>query len=163
TEAAEARLQEALQISLQGGSVLHEVAARAELALTLADAGRPADAQPHLARTQEVLAGGEDWRGLAGRIELAQAAALVAGEGFEAAEAAFVGATGNFHRLGLVGDEAEAQQRWGQARLKVGDRTGAQEKLSQSLEVYRRAGAGSRWAERVVADKLAIQGISGAT
>jgi class 3 adenylate cyclase len=163
TEAAEARHKEALQISLEGGSVLHEVAARAELALTLADAGRPADAHPHLARTQEVLAGGEDWRGVAGRIELARAAALVAGEGSEAAEASFAGATGIFHRLGLVWDEAEALQRWGQARLQARDRTGAQEKLGQSLEVYRQAGAASRWVERVVADKLAIQGIGGAT
>ncbi len=163
TEAAKARLQEALQIALQGGSVLHEVATRAELALTLADAGRPADARPHLIRAQEVLAGGEDWRGVAGRVELARAAALVAEEEPETAEAAFAEATGIFQRLGLVWDEAEALQRWGQARLQAGDRTGAQEKLGQSLEVYRQAGAGSPWIERVVADKLAVQGIGGTT
>jgi class 3 adenylate cyclase len=100
---------------------------------------------------------------VAGRVELARAAALVAEEEPERAEAAFAEATGIFQRLGLVWDEAEALQRWGQARLQAGDRTGAQEKLGQSLEVYRRAGAGSRWVERVVADKLAVQGIGGAT
>jgi class 3 adenylate cyclase/tetratricopeptide (TPR) repeat protein len=163
TAAAEARLGEALRIAGEGRSVVHELAARAELALVLADAGRPEDAGTHLTRCGEVLAGGEDWRGLAGRVDLARAAALVAEDQPETAEGAFAEATGIFRRLGLAWDEAEALQRWGQARLQSGDRTGAQEKLGQALEVYRRAGAGSPWIERVVADKLAIQGVGGAS
>ncbi len=40
--------------------------------------------RPHLIRAEEILAGGEDWRGVAGRVELARAAALVAEEEREA-------------------------------------------------------------------------------
>ena len=147
----------------QGGSVLHELASsgRAD-----ADAGRrrppprrtPAPSPPMRSWPAARMAG-------CGRAGRAGPSHRPGGqrEDFEAAEAAFERATGVFRRLSLVWDEAEALQRWGQARLQAGDRTGAQEKLSQSLEVYRRAGAGSRWIERVVADKLAIQGIGGAT
>ena len=163
TAAAEARLQEALNIALQGGSVLHELPAQAELALTLADAGRPGDGRQHLTRAEEILAGGEDWRGVAGRVGLARAVMLMAEEEPETAAASFAKATEISHRLDLLWDEAEALQRWGRARLEAGDRAGAQEKLGRSLEVYRRAGAGSPWVERVVADKLAVQGIGGAT
>jgi class 3 adenylate cyclase len=162
TATAGARLEEALRIAGEGRSVVHELAARAELALVLADAGQPDDAGTHLTRCREVMAGGEDWRGLAGRVDLAQAVTLVAEDQPETAEGAFAEATRIFRRLGLVWDEAEALQRWGQTLRQAEDRTGAQEKLGQALEVYRRSGAGSPWIERVVADKLAVQGVGGA-
>jgi len=163
TEAAETQLSHSLQIAVDGGSVLHELPVRAELALTLADAGRPEDARRHLSHAEEMLAGGEDWRGVAGRVELARAAILVAEEEPASAEGPFADASQIFRRLGLVWDEAEALHRWGQARRQAGDRAGAQEKLGEALEIYRRVGAGSIWVERVVADKLVVQGISGAT
>jgi eukaryotic-like serine/threonine-protein kinase len=155
-------LEEALRIATEGRSVVHEMAAQAELALTLVDAGSVEEAEQHLARIGEILAGGEDWRGLGGRTHLASAAALVAGGRLQAAETAFGDATAIFHRLHLAWDEAEAFHRWGRARLEADDRAGAQEKLSQALEIYQRISAGSRWIEPVVADKLAAQGIGGA-
>ena len=74
----------AVPLTIEGASVLHSMMrfrwtewrkltepARAELALTLADAGRPEEAGAHLSLAREILAGGEDWRGLVGRIALA--------------------------------------------------------------------------------------------
>ena len=161
TPAAEARLEEALDIALEGGSVLHEFAARAELALLQASDGRPDPATAHLNRCREIQAGGEDWQGLAGRVELARAVVFGADEERESAEAAYAQAVEVFRRLELPWDEAEALHRWGQLSFGVGDRARAQEKLGQALEVYRRIGAGSRWIERVVTDKLAVQGLGG--
>src|SRR5206468_1200357 len=64
-----------------------------------------------------------------------------------------------FARLGLVWDEAAAQRRWGQACLRAGDRTGAVQHLAAALELYRRHGAGNRWIEPLVGEKLAAQGV----
>ncbi len=159
--AAEARLEEALAIAIDGGSLLHELPARAELALTLADAGRPEEAGKHLVRAGDILAGGEDWRGVAGRVALARAAILAAENQSQAAEETFADAAGVFSGLGLVWDEAETLQRWGRFLLQAEDRTGAAEKLGRALEIYREVGAGSAWIEPVVADKLAAQGVGG--
>ncbi|MGH8973003.1 MAG: AAA family ATPase, partial [Acidimicrobiia bacterium] len=158
---AESPLAEALGLAIDGGNLVQELATRAELALTLADTGRPDEAGKHLARARDILAGGEDWRGLTGCVALAGAATLVAQGQPEAAETAFGDATGVFHTLGLVWDEAEALHRWGRARLESDDRSGAQEKLGQALEIYQRIGAGSAWIEPVVAAKLAVQGVGG--
>jgi class 3 adenylate cyclase len=114
-----------------------------------------------LSRAREILAGGEDWRGLVGRIALAEAMILVADDQAKMAEAPFGDALGVFQHLDLVWDEAETLHRWARARLLAGDRTGAQEMLGQALEIYRRVGADSAWIEAVVADKLAVQGIGG--
>jgi class 3 adenylate cyclase len=163
TPAAEAHLEEALSIARKGGSVVHELSARAELALLLARVGRLGPAGRHLDRCREIVEGVEDWRGLAGRIALAQAV-LVAGAGQpDAADEAFAAAVSLFRNLDLPWDEADALQRWGQHCFANGERPKAQEKLGQALEVYRRIGAGSRWIERVVADKLSVQGIGSST
>jgi class 3 adenylate cyclase len=155
---AVARLEEALGFALEGGSVLHELATRAELALALADAGRPGDAATHLARAEELLAGNEDWRGVAGRVHLARAAMLAA-EDSPQVESAFGAALDVFDRVSLPWDQADGLQRWGHFRLAAGDRSGAQEKFAQVLEVYQRIGAGSPWIEPVVADRLAALGV----
>ena len=151
--------EEALGWALDGGSVLQELATRVELTLALADTGRPKDATPHLDRAEEILAGGEDWRGVAGRAHLATAAVLAAQDGGDQAEDAFRTAIEIFERLGLSWDQADGLQRWGHARLGAGDRTGAQERFAQALEVYQRIGAGSLWIEPVVADRLAALGV----
>jgi class 3 adenylate cyclase len=65
------------------------------------------------------------------------------------------------HRLPW--DEAEALHLWGRALLDAGDRHGAVEKLDQALATYRRIGAGNRWLERVLADKVRVQGTPSAS
>ena len=56
--AAESILEESLGISLSSGAVKYEFSARAELALLLAETGRVSEAEPHLVRCREILAGG---------------------------------------------------------------------------------------------------------
>ena len=96
---------------------------------------------------------------MAGRAHLATAAVLAAQDGGDQAEDAFRTAIEIFERLGLSWDQADGLQRWGHARLGAGDRTGAQERFAQALEVYQRIGAGSLWIEPVVADRLAALGV----
>ena len=159
TTAAEALLEEVLAIGLDGGQLQAEIWARRELALLLADAGRLEDAEAHLDRCREVLAGGEDWRGLAGRVAAAEAVVLVARHRVEEAEAHFTAALEIFRRYTLPWGEAETLRRWGIVRLHAGDRRGAVEKLAAAAEVYRRCGAGANWIEPVLAAKLAAQGV----
>jgi class 3 adenylate cyclase len=155
---AEAILQEALDIAVDGGSLPYEIAARSRLALLYVDAGRCADARVHLARSHEVVAAGEDWRARVGSLVLADAA-LAAAEG-KVADAVphFETALALFRRYKLVWDEAETLRRWGNALISADDRARGIEKLDDAIATYRRIGAGARWLERVLADKLRAQG-----
>jgi class 3 adenylate cyclase len=159
TAEAEALHVEALAIAVDGGHQIFELRTRAELVLLLVDADRSLDTTPHLARCRAILGEGEDWRGLAGRAALAESAVAASDDRLDEAEDQFSGAVEIARRYTLPWDEAEALHRWGLARLKAGDHTGALEKLAGALEIYRRHGAGARWVERVLADKLLAQGI----
>lgn len=74
---AEAALTDGLQTALDGPQVPAEMLLRPELTILAAETGRPDAAREHLARYREILRGGEDWRGRAGRVDLA--AAVLAG------------------------------------------------------------------------------------
>ena len=156
---AEAKLVEAVAAARAADHEAVEVMARAELALVLADAGRPGEAEEHLEQCRNSQERGEDWRGLAGRIALAEAAALVAAGRQAAADAFFSSALETFRLYALPWDEAETLHRLGLARLGTGDRGSAVESLNQALEIYRSMGAGPRWIERVLADKILVQGV----
>jgi tetratricopeptide (TPR) repeat protein len=84
-------LQRALDISLEGGGMLFELATRAAIATIAADAGDSGDALPHLQRCREIVSAGENWRGLAGGVERAEAV-------MAAAQGAFGAADGHFER-----------------------------------------------------------------
>ncbi len=147
-----------MTIGLDGGQLPAEIWARRELALLLADTGRLEDAEAHFDRCRQILAGGEDWRGLAARVASAEAVVFVARHRVEEAEARFTAALESFRRYTLPWGEAETLRRSGIARLHAGDRRGAVEKLAAAAEVYRRCGAGAHWIEPVLAAKLAAQG-----
>jgi len=156
---AELRLRQALAITTDGGMRVTEVWTRAQLAVLLADTGRAAEAREHLARAQELTARGEDWRGLHGRVTLAEAVILSAEGRLPEASERYAAAIEVFSRLGLVWDEADAHRRSGQALLRRRDRAGAIRELATALELYRRHGAGTAWIEPLVAEKLAAQGV----
>ena len=84
-----------------------ELAARAELARILSVTD-PESATSHLARCDEILDGGEDWRGRVGRVHLARAHVL-AGDGADAAAEALDAAHQVFTSLGLAWHEAETE------------------------------------------------------
>jgi serine/threonine protein kinase/class 3 adenylate cyclase len=156
---AERVLRDALAYAVEGGCIPYELWMRSELALLCADVGRAAEGRDHLARCQEIMAAGEDWRGRAGSIALAEAAVLAAGGNVAAAVPCFEGAIEIFRRYTLPWEEAEALQRWGRALLDAGaPHAEAIGRFDAAIGIYRRIGAGARWLERVIADKLRAQG-----
>jgi eukaryotic-like serine/threonine-protein kinase len=158
---AESSLRDAVAMAVDGGNVTSELTDIAELALVLADTGRPDEAEAHLRRSREILSGGGAWRGAPGRVALAEAATLVARGLVDEAGPRFEAAIDTFRRFSLPWDEAEAWHRAGRAGLDEGDRIGAIKPLGQAVDLYQRHGAGRPWIERAVADKLLAQGVDG--
>jgi DNA-binding SARP family transcriptional activator len=140
-EAAEHALTAGLAVASEGPQLPAEVMLRAELATLAAVTGRPAAGETQLARCQEIVRTGEDWRGLAGRVNLA-AGMLAAADGRHAdAGEAFAAAAHTFGAHGCSWDEAEARCLWGKALP-----GGAGRQREAAAGHYRRMGAGLRWA-----------------
>jgi class 3 adenylate cyclase len=155
---AEPMLHEALTLALDGNAVVHELVFRRQWILLCADTGRISEARVHLARCQEILSVGEDWRGRGGQIVLAEAVVLAAEGNLRDAAPLLEKALQIFRRLGLPWEEAEALHRWGTALVNGGERKRGLETLDAAIAIYRRIGAGAPWIERVLADKLRAQG-----
>src|SRR5207302_2041417 len=92
-----------------------------ELGRALAVAG-DLDARQHLEQAKGLAAGTEDWRGLAGRLALAEAVVLWAEGQDQEAEGRASAAIEVFRRFVLPWDEADAQRRVARARYGRGDR-----------------------------------------
>jgi class 3 adenylate cyclase/tetratricopeptide (TPR) repeat protein len=146
-------LDDALAMAVEGEYIAMELATRAELALLHAQLGDPEQGRPHLARCQTILAAGEDWRGRAGRITLAEAAILAAERRPHDADGPFARAIDTFVRYSLPWDEAEAHHLWGRSLHAAGERARAVEQFDAAIAVYRRIGASEQWVERVLADR----------
>ncbi len=153
---AEAAFQESLAIAVEGPHLPAELWHRSDLAVLYAETGRPQEAQPHLARCREIMAPGEDWRGLAGRVALAEGAVAAAQRRLGKAEPLFEKAIETFRRYTLPWDEAEALHLWGRGLLSTGERARGIEKLDAAIDIYRRHGAGQPWIDRVDVDKPRI-------
>lgn len=141
---AETLLQEALAIAGDGANVLYEIAIRVALALIACTTGHLEKARRHVMRSQEILAGGEDWRGLVGSVIAAEAAATF-DEDPDAAGRRFEQAIAIFRRYTLPWDEAEALTSWARGLLRVGRKAAAAARLEAAGTVYRRHGAGAPW------------------
>ncbi len=150
---AQAAAQEWLDATLRGEAVKLEIPARAELALLFAETHRLAEAETHLQRCREVLSAGEDWRGIGGRVRLAEAAFAAANGNFDDAEAHFAAAVETFRALTLPWDEAETFEVWARAcrRFHRGRIRQAfvDEKLQSARAIYERIGAGQPWLDRL--------------
>jgi len=143
--------EDALALAVDGARVTSELATRVELAILAAQLGRPDDAAMNLARCREILAGGEDWRGLAGRCCLAEAVTFSAAGSADKAEQRFGQAVETFRRFSLPWDEADALQLWGAALTAAEDRSQSAEMLAQARAVYERIEAGPPWLEAAAA------------
>jgi len=132
---------------------LCEMEARPELALILVETGRLGDAQLCLKSCREIMAAGEDWRGLAGATVRAEAVAASAQGKYEDADPQFEKAVEIFRRYHMPFEEADALYYWGGALSTAGEHVRANEKLDAAIEIYRRCGAGERWVQRVEADR----------
>ena len=142
-------LESALAIVVEGGAPYFELWVRPDLARALAESGRAGEAREHADRCRAIVGAGEDWRGRAGAVALADAVVLAhegrtadAVRGFETGRAVLA-------RHGLRGEEAELLHEWG--RLLE-----APERLDEAAELYRRHDAGRFWLDRVEADRRRI-------
>jgi tetratricopeptide (TPR) repeat protein len=152
---AEELLREGLSHSAPGGYLALEIKGRECLAHVLADMGRMDEAKSELGRCREIMAEGEDWRGLAGLVEWSEAAIAAAEQRFEDADHHFAAAIEIIRRYSMRTHEGPALSEWGRALLAADHRDRALEKFDEALELYRRVGAGQPWIDRVLADKQA--------
>jgi tetratricopeptide (TPR) repeat protein len=142
------------RIAVEGNpDVPGQLHSRSVLAEVYAETGHPERANPHLSRCREILGNGEDWRGLAGKVERAEAVVAAAEEKYDDAETRFEKAVEIFRRYHVPFEEAETLHYWGRALNASGEFAGASEKLDAAIEIYRRCGASERWAQRVDADR----------
>lgn len=150
-ERAEALLREALDLATAGGEARAqlEMNVRPQLARLAAAAGRIDDARAQIARCRAILADGEDWHGLAGRVTFAEAMLDVATGRVRDAEGCFALALAGFRRYRLVWDEAALLLAWGRALAAAGDAARAGQQFAAAAAVYRRIGAGQPWLDRV--------------
>jgi tetratricopeptide (TPR) repeat protein len=133
-----------------GRDVPAELRARGLLCVVEAERGNVESAQRELSRCDEIIGEGEDWRGQAGRIELARAATF-SGRSLQAeAELAFARSIQLLQQYELRWDEAEACRLWGRSRAATGDDAGALKHFRSSIQIYRRISAGIPWMARVV-------------
>jgi tetratricopeptide (TPR) repeat protein len=148
-EPAERFFNDALAIAAHGPALCWEIDYRTRLAVLYSDTNQVAAARPHVERCRAILAEGEDWRGLAGRVALAEAAVADAeGRVAEAAHyAETAGAT--FRRYSLPWDEADACIIRGKALRALGDDTGAAGQFDAARSIYRHIGADRLWRDRV--------------
>jgi class 3 adenylate cyclase/tetratricopeptide (TPR) repeat protein len=155
----EATTCEALALAVECGTAANQIFIGRDWVVDLVAGGRVAEAAEIAARSRALLDAGREWRGREGDV-LETEAIVAAAEGRLAeAEARFAQAIDVTRRYGIVWSEASTLHEWGRALVRAGERARAAEKLDAALEVYRRAGFGPRWLERVIADKLRAQGV----
>ncbi|HYI20889.1 MAG TPA: hypothetical protein VD836_19385, partial [Solirubrobacteraceae bacterium] len=121
-----------------------------DLARSLAELGRVGDARLHVARCQAIVGAGEDWRGRAGMVGVADAVVAAAEGEPDSADRAFAAALEVLRRHRLAGEEADLLHQWGRT-LELPER------LEEAAEAYRGHGAGRLWTDRVEADLRALR------
>jgi tetratricopeptide (TPR) repeat protein len=148
-------LERARQIVQDGGACYFELWVLPNLARTLAQIGRLAEARAHTERCTIIIAAGEDWRGRRGVAETADAVALSFEGRPDEAEYRFASAIATLRQYHLLIDEADALHQWSLALDRAGDHDRAAEKLNAAAELYQAHGAGQPWMRRVQASTRA--------
>jgi DNA-binding winged helix-turn-helix (wHTH) protein/tetratricopeptide (TPR) repeat protein len=148
-------LQRSLEIAVDCGDIVFELITRSALATLAADAGDAVQAVPHLQRCRQIVASGENWFGLAGMVERAEAAVAAAQGENAAVETHFKKAISTFQHYCQPWEEAETLQYWGRALLATSQPARAMEKFNAAIEIYRSRGAGTRFIEYVMAERRA--------
>jgi tetratricopeptide (TPR) repeat protein len=161
---ARALLEEGLRAFGDGSLPLVEMWLRPEFVLLLVENGDIAVAESQLARCSEIIAAGEDWRGLVGHVARAKAVVAAAQGKLQEAESQFETAVRIFQRYSLPWEEAEALYYWGRALIAANLNSRGGEKLAAAIEIYRRHQASQRWIDRIEAARkeAAVSGLTDA-
>jgi class 3 adenylate cyclase/tetratricopeptide (TPR) repeat protein len=128
---------------------------RIDAALHWAEAGDGGAVRAHLERARHLMTPVDDWRGLAGRLALAEAVACSACDP-AGAETAFSRAVDVFRRFHLPWEEAEALRLWGRALLHAGEPQAADARLQAAAEIYERCEAGRPWLDRLAVNEVIL-------
>jgi DNA-binding CsgD family transcriptional regulator len=148
-ERAVAFVEDELDASVSGGSLVQELVARAELAVLLAEGGDAPAASAHVARSREVFANAANRRGLEGKLLLAEALVAGATQGPDEAGVLFQQAVDVFRRYSTPWLEARACEDWAHTLQRVRRHSKAGSQLRQAAAIYRRLGAGEPWFARL--------------
>jgi len=116
------------------------------------------EAAEQVARCQQIVAAGEDWRGLAGDFALAEAAVMAARGNNDFAERQFELVLAIHQKYHLAWAEADTLQYWGRALAAAGDRARAVEKFDAAIENHRSRGVGQRFLDWLADDKVRALG-----
>jgi tetratricopeptide (TPR) repeat protein len=157
---AEALFRYGLDDTDQEAKVLLEMRSRPWLAQLYVETGRLHAAAEQVARCHQIMAAGEDWRGLAGDAARAEGVVAAAQGDYELAFRKFESALAVHQKYRLAWDEAHTLQYWGRALAAAGDRAGAAEKFDACIELNLARGVGPRFLDYVRADKERALGSS---
>jgi len=153
---AEDLLERALEL-VAGQHHPWEALVNADLAVLYANLGRTDDARAALNRCRASMRQSEDWRGLAGRLKLGEAALAAAERRTALANEHFAQAMTIFRRYHLPWDEAQALECWGAMLINSGDHKTGDRRLDAAATLYRRHGAGGQWLQRVARIRAAVR------
>lgn len=145
---AERLLRDELAIGIDGGALLFEVRARAELALVCADTGRLAEAETHARAARAIVDRGEDWGSRAARLIVAEAVLAAASGKVDEAKSAFTAARTWLNTTELAWDEADLCCCWARCFARSGEMPRARAMVRAAEDIYRRIGAGAPWLRR---------------
>ena len=159
-ERAEKVLLDALPDRSDGANQHWEMLIRPELGLNYCALDRLAEAEEQSARCREIMAAGEDWRGMKGQFELAAAMVSAMRNNIAGSDQQFENAIRTFRAYQLPWQEADAFHLWGRLRAAAGDRKSALEKFDLALGIYVEHDAGRPWLEQILGDKLDLHQLS---
>ena len=146
-------LTDALPAKNEVSHQVMEMMYRPDLAFFQTAMGNLGDASLQLARCREIMAAGEDWRGLGASVARAEGRLSAAKGQMVEASSHFRAAIEIARRYCLPFVEAETEHSWGNALLESADAAGASEKFDAAIEIYQRIEAGQAWIDRVMADR----------
>jgi DNA-binding CsgD family transcriptional regulator len=152
-EVARTLLEGALRVAMDGGERSYELGVRSLLTLACVETDHVAEARVQLESAAAIAGNGEDWRGLAGQLQLARGAVALATAGLAEAERHFQGCIETYRRAAFAWGEAEALLLWSRGLRAAGDRTAAARKLCDAEAIYRRRGAGGAWLDRLAREQ----------
>jgi tetratricopeptide (TPR) repeat protein len=151
---AEALFRYGLDDTDREAKLLLEMRARPWLARLYVDMKRLDEAAEQVARCHQIMAAGEDWRGLAGGVARAHAIVEAARGNYDVAFRQFESALTVHQKYHLLWEQADTLQCWGRVLAAAGDRAGAAEKFDAAIEKHRSRGVGPRFLDWLTADKV---------
>ncbi len=150
-ESALESFREVLAIADDGGHVPFQLNALEGLGHTYVLMGQFADARKALARCLQIMADGEDWRGLAGYVARTEALVAVAENKWRIAEGKFAEAIEILTRYECFWETILTMMDWGRSLMAAGKREEGQDKFDRAIETLRSRGADQRWIDRIEA------------